>query len=110
MAPEAAGDIILVSSDQERIPIARKAVQLSRTLGDMFTNLGLNHDEAHLEPIPVTTVTTQILRKVVEYCTQHMDEPIPAESTNERIPATAIDAITEWDAEFMKVSAYFLHF
>ncbi|KAJ3213800.1 suppressor of kinetochore protein mutant [Clydaea vesicula] len=63
----------------------------------MLEDLGDNDDIA----IPLPNVSAPILTKVIDYATQHKDDPlVSAEEANAK---QSSDDITEWDKEFMNV-------
>jgi len=54
------------------------------------------------EPIPIPNVNEPVLRKVVEWCEKHRNDPIQSaeEENDNRKKSTDID---EWDQKFMQV-------
>lgn len=64
---------LIIENDLVEVP--SKAAKMSTTLKNMIEDLG---DSAN-EGIPVHNVTKAVFAKVMEYCKQHMDEPVKDE-------------------------------
>jgi len=58
-------------------------------------------DEGEDEPVPLPNVNAAILKKVIQWCTYHKDDPQPAEDDENKEKRT--DDICTWDVEFLKV-------
>uniref|UniRef100_A0A914CEH6 Skp1-related protein n=1 Tax=Acrobeloides nanus TaxID=290746 RepID=A0A914CEH6_9BILA len=96
--------ILLQSNDGEVFEVDRDVIRLSTTLNTMFQDLGMDAPEAAdslVDPIPIQNVNSAILKKVIQWCQYHKDDPpLPDESdTKEK----RTDDIPSWDVEFLKV-------
>jgi len=58
-------------------------------------------DEGEDEPVPLPNVNAAILKKVIQWCTYHKDDPPAAEEDENKEKRT--DDICTWDVEFLKV-------
>ncbi|KAJ3042764.1 hypothetical protein HDV00_006583 [Rhizophlyctis rosea] len=87
----------------EGVVVERKVAERSTLLKNMLEDVGT---ESSSEPIPLPNVSSKILKKVVEYCTHHKDDPTPAnddEKDSFDSSRKRSDDIDEWDAQFIKV-------
>ena len=58
-------------------------------------------DEDDDEAVPLPNVNAAILKKVIQWCTYHKDDPpLPEDDENKE---KRTDDITSWDMEFLKV-------
>jgi S-phase kinase-associated protein 1 len=91
--------LVLQSSDNENISVERSVAERSILIKNMVGDLG---EEAMTEPIPIPNVNAAVLKKVIEYCTHHKDDPETKteEDADSRKKSTEID---EWDQKFMQV-------
>ncbi|GMS89742.1 hypothetical protein PENTCL1PPCAC_11917 [Pristionchus entomophagus] len=95
----------LISSDNEKFNVAPKIAKMSKTVAVLME--ALNMDESQDEdifaknPIPLPNVDASILKKVIEWCTEHKDDPVPKED-EEKEKKNEIE-IPEWDQKFLKV-------
>lgn len=65
-------------------------------------------DEEALE-VPLKNVKTEVLRKIIEYCTCHVDTPPKAIPTPLPEAARTLDGIvSDWDSQFVRVKQSFL--
>lgn len=62
---------------------------------------GPDADSMLTDPIPLPNVNATILRKVIQWCQYHKEDPIPAEDVENKDRRT--DDIPSWDVEFLKV-------
>ena len=89
----------LESSDGEIITVEADVIRQAITIDDMLRDLedqGFSDDE----PIPIANVTSNILKKIIEWCRHHKDEnPLTEESESD----VKTDDIPTWDVEFLKV-------
>eukprot|EP00735_Rhodelphis_limneticus_P013172 TRINITY_DN671_c0_g1::TRINITY_DN671_c0_g1_i1::g.28815::m.28815 TRINITY_DN671_c0_g1::TRINITY_DN671_c0_g1_i1::g.28815 ORF type:complete len:173 (-),score=13.15,sp/P52285/SKP1A_DICDI/51.92/5e-50,Skp1/PF01466.14/2.3e+03,Skp1/PF01466.14/1.5e-34,Skp1_POZ/PF03931.10/1.7e-22,Skp1_POZ/PF03931.10/5.6e+03,Ribosomal_L22/PF00237.14/3.3,Ribosomal_L22/PF00237.14/32,SOCS_box/PF07525.11/1.3e+03,SOCS_box/PF07525.11/0.58,Med15_fungi/PF05397.7/4e+03,Med15_fungi/PF05397.7/15,Med15_fungi/PF05397.7/28 TRINITY_DN671_c0 len=83
--------IILKSSDDKEFSIDRDVAMMSKTIADLLAD---TDDQA----IPLPNVTSNILIKVIEYCTHH--------AQNKNAPE---DDLKTWDQEFMKIDQAVLY-
>ena len=86
----------LITSDGEVFEIDGKIAALSGLLVD-FVNEDEDGDKG--EPIPLANVTSDVMKKVIEWAEHHKDDPTQEENEEER----RTDDISAWDANFMKV-------
>lgn len=59
-------------------------------------------DGAEAEEVPVPNVTSTVLKKVLEYCEHHKDDPAEPADDSE-IRAKKSTEIGEWDLKFLQV-------
>ena len=58
-------------------------------------------DEDEEEVVPLPNVNAAILKKVIQWCTYHKDDPpLPDDDDNKE---KRTDDISSWDADFLKV-------
>ncbi len=93
--------IKLQSSNIDVFPVDMEIAKKSNTLRTMLNDLGIE-DSSEEEIVPLPNVTTDILRKVIEWCTVHKDDPEPNEDSDEYWE-NVTNEITGWDADFVKV-------
>ncbi|KAI9184477.1 hypothetical protein H9P43_003530 [Blastocladiella emersonii ATCC 22665] len=90
----------LTSSDGETLTVSLDVANRSVLLKNMLEDVG---DDADTE-IPIPNVTARVLKKVIEYCEHHKNDPLPnpdeEEDTEERRRSDDID---EWDSEYITV-------
>jgi len=67
----------------------------------MMSVVDLGMDEGEDEPVPLPNVNAAILKKVIQWCTYHKDDPQQAEDDENKEKRT--DDICTWDVEFLKV-------
>jgi S-phase kinase-associated protein 1 len=65
----------------------------SQTVKNMIEDTGMDH------PIPLPSVSSKILAKVIEYCKYHVDN----QKASDDKPATPEDEIKAWNLDFVKV-------
>ncbi|KAI9888956.1 MAG: hypothetical protein M1814_006134 [Vezdaea aestivalis] len=89
----------LTSSDGTDITVERAVIERSVLIKNMLEDIG---EGGVSESIPVPNVNEAVLRKVIEWCTHHRNDPQPTqdEETDSRKKTTDID---EWDQKFMQV-------
>ena len=93
--------IKLQSSEGEVFPIDVEIAKKSNTIRTMLSDLGIE-DSCEEETVPLPNVTTDILRKVIEWCTVHKDDPEPDEDSDEYWEKRT-NEITGWDVDFFKI-------
>ena len=86
----------LITSDEEVFEIDAKIATLSGLLVDFLNEDG---DDNNGEPIPLAKVTSDVMKKVIEWAEHHKDDPIQEKEEEER----RTDDISSWDANFLKV-------
>ena len=54
--------------------------------------------------MPLPNVESSILKKVIDWCQKHKDDPIPTEEDEEKyLQEASLDNIEKWDEDFFKV-------
>ncbi|XP_062039790.1 S-phase kinase-associated protein 1-like [Lepus europaeus] len=81
--------IKLQSSDGEIFEVDVETAKQSVTIKTTLEDLGMD-DEGDDDPVPLPNVNAAILKKVIQWCTHHKDDPPPPK-----------DPV--WDQEFLKV-------
>ncbi|KAK0732817.1 Skp1 family, dimerization domain-containing protein [Apiosordaria backusii] len=92
--------IVLESNEGAKIQVDRIVAERSVLIKNLIDDLG---EEAVLaEPIPIPNVNTQVLRKVIDWCTHHKNDAAQSadDDNDNRKKTTDID---EWDQKFMQV-------
>ncbi|KAK2101682.1 suppressor of kinetochore protein mutant [Saguinus oedipus] len=91
--------IKLQSSDGQIIEVDMKIAKQSVTIKTMLKDLGMD-DEGDDDPVPLPNVNVAILKKVIQWCTHHKDDPHPPEDDENKERQT--DDIPVWDQKFLK--------
>lgn len=100
--------IKLQSSDGETFPvdvdIARQSVTIRKMLEDLGIMEGEEEDDDVVldEVVTLPNVTAAILKRVIQWCTYHEDDPSPSDDDEAREKTT--DDISSWDSDFLKVN------
>jgi S-phase kinase-associated protein 1 len=94
-AAAATPKVKLQSVDEQEFEVPIEVAKMSETVKHMIEDIG--SDAA----IPLPNVTGTILKKVIEYCTYHLEHPVPAADEKKDFQRT--DDIIPWDQEFCKV-------
>ncbi|KAB5570045.1 Skp1 family, dimerization domain-containing protein [Coniochaeta sp. 2T2.1] len=91
--------VLLQSNDGVHIEVDRVVAERSVLIRNMIEDLG---DDQMSQPIPIMNVNEAVLKKVIEWCEHHRNDPIqPAdEEADTRKKTTDIE---EWDQKFMQV-------
>ncbi|KAI6092550.1 E3 ubiquitin ligase SCF complex, Skp subunit [Hypoxylon rubiginosum] len=98
-APPPAGSIRLMSNDNIKIDVEKTVAERSLLIKNMLDDLGPN---AEGQTIPIPNVTEPVLRKVIEWCEHHRNDP-PATNEDESDNRKKTTDIDEWDQKFMQV-------
>ena len=93
-------NIKLQSSDGETFDVDVDIAKQSVTIKTMLEDLGID-EEGDEDSIPLPNVNAVILRKVIQWCTYHKDDPAPPEDDENKERRT--DDIPSWDQEFLRV-------
>jgi S-phase kinase-associated protein 1 len=93
--------IKLQSSNGDVFPIDMEIAKKSNTIKTMLEDLGIEESNQE-ETVPLPNVTTDILKKVIEWCTVHKDDPEPDEDSDEYWEKRT-NEITGWDVDFFKI-------
>ncbi|KAI1732716.1 hemolysin-III related domain-containing protein [Ditylenchus destructor] len=92
----------LVSKDGQKFEVDLDVIRQSTTLNNMFNELGMdgfNADDVN-DPIPLPNINGAMLKKIVEWCIYHKDDP---PLTEERECEMRSKPIPHWDAQFLKL-------
>ncbi|KAG4302284.1 hypothetical protein PCANB_001560 [Pneumocystis canis] len=93
--------VTLMSSDNENFIVDKIVAERSILIKNMLEDVG----ESDM-PIPLPNVTSNVLKKVLEWCEHHRSDPFPLADDDLDLPihrskkSTEID---EWDQKFMQV-------
>ncbi|ODV88806.1 hypothetical protein CANCADRAFT_128786 [Tortispora caseinolytica NRRL Y-17796] len=86
----------LISSDGEQFEVERNVAEQSILIKNVIADIGDDTTE-----VPVPNVASSVLKKVLEWCEYHKDDPVVAE--DEINPRSRNIEIGEWDTKFMQV-------
>ncbi|MCO5591526.1 hypothetical protein L7F22_045511 [Adiantum nelumboides] len=87
----------LSTSDNEVFTVERDVAERSVLIKQMLDDLGDSD-----VPIPLPNVTSNVLKKVLDYCSHHRaDPPPPADEAEESRKRTT--EISDWDSKFIQV-------
>eukprot|EP01084_Bolivina_argentea_P206984 353251_1 len=89
--------VILVSNDGERFVIPKKVAQMS----DLVTTV--TEDEGSNDEIPLPDVKSNVLNKVLEFCTHHVDAPMPQIEKPLKSADLSECGVPEWDVKYVDV-------
>lgn len=98
-------NIKLQSSDNEIFECDLAVAKCSGTIRTMLEDLGIDENSED-EVVPLPNVNSAILRKVIQFCTYHKDDPVPTSNDDDENKEKRTDDITSWDADFLKVCFY----
>ncbi|KZZ97813.1 SKP1 component [Ascosphaera apis ARSEF 7405] len=87
----------LQSSDGAIIEVERAVAERSILLKNMLEDLGED-----VGPVPLTNVNESVLRKVIEWCEHHKNDPVTSDNDDAETRRRTTD-IDEWDQKFMQV-------
>jgi len=99
MAAEKSQIITLQSNDGVSIDVDRQVAERSMLIKNMMEDLG---DEAISTAVPIPNVNESVLKKVIEWCEHHKNDPQPAQDDDSDSRKKTTD-IEEWDQKFMQV-------
>ncbi|KAG5930393.1 E3 ubiquitin ligase complex SCF subunit scon-3 [Claviceps africana] len=93
--------IWLASNDNAIIEVDRVVIERSMLIKNMLDDIG---DEmiSQTNPIPIPNVNEAVLRKVIEWCDHHRNDP-PQPQDDESDGRRRTTDIEEWDQKFMQV-------
>ncbi|KAJ2907197.1 E3 ubiquitin ligase complex SCF subunit scon-3 [Zalerion maritima] len=90
----------LATNDHAVIQVERQVAERSIVVKHMLEDIG---DEAvGKEPIPLPNVNEAVLRKVLEWCDHHKNDP-PSTGDDDNESRKKTTDIEEWDQKFMQV-------
>ena len=88
-------NIVLISSDNQKIEIDSESAQKSLLLKGLITDFSNQQD-----PIQMPDIKYEILKKVVEYLTYYKDK-VPKDIPKPMPSANLSEVIDEWDVNFI---------
>jgi len=91
----------LQSSDGETFEVEMEIIKLSNTIKTMLEDLGAEDEESETEIIPLPNVNAAILKKIIQWCTYHKEDPPMLDEDDNKEKRT--DDIGSWDSDFLKV-------
>jgi len=91
--------LTLVSNDGVSIEADRVVAERSMLIKNMLEDLG---DEVAATPVPIPNVNEQVLKKVLEWCEHHKNDPVTTQDDDSDSRKKTTD-IEEWDQKFMQV-------
>ncbi|KAI0602859.1 S-phase kinase-associated protein 1A [Biscogniauxia sp. FL1348] len=91
--------IKLQSNDGHHIDVEKPVAERSLLIKNMLEDLG---ESAVGQTIPIPNVTEPVLRKVIEWCERHRNDP-PSTNEDESDNRKKTTDIDEWDQKFMQV-------
>ncbi|KAK2595755.1 E3 ubiquitin ligase complex SCF subunit scon-3 [Conoideocrella luteorostrata] len=101
MAEAKATKVWLSSNDQATIEVDRAVAERSVLIKNMLDDIGDDHI-TEKNPIPILNVNEAVLRKVIEWCEHHRNDP-PQAQDDESDGRRRTTDIEEWDQKFMQV-------
>ncbi|KAJ4987466.1 S-phase kinase-associated protein 1 [Stagonosporopsis vannaccii] len=90
--------IKLTTSDNIDIDVDRQVAERSILIKNLLEDLGGDNDEA----IPIPNVNEAVMKKVLEWCDHHRNDP-PASQDDDSDSRKKSTDIDEWDQKFMQV-------
>lgn len=100
MASETRQTLRLATNDHAIIEVERQVAERSIVVKHMLEDIG--EEAVGKEPIPLPNVNEAVLRKVLEWCEHHKNDPATTgEDENDSRKKTT--DIEEWDQKFMQV-------
>ncbi|KAG5997738.1 E3 ubiquitin ligase complex SCF subunit scon-3 [Claviceps spartinae] len=91
----------LASNDNAIIEVDRIVVERSMLIKNMLDDIG-DEGISETNPIPIPNVNEAVLRKVIEWCEHHRNDP-PQAQDDESDGRRRTTDIEEWDQKFMQV-------
>lgn len=92
--------ITLSSSDEHIITVPRAVAERSTLIKNMLEDF--DHEGSVTEAIPIPSVNETVLKKVLEWCEHHRNDP-PTTAEDESDTRKKTTDIEEWDQKFMQV-------
>ncbi|RGP62739.1 s-phase kinase-associated 1 [Fusarium longipes] len=93
--------IWLASNDSANIEVDRVVAERSMLIKNMLEDVG-DESITQSNPIPIPNVNEAVLRKVIEWCDHHRNDPPQAQDDESDARKKTTD-IEEWDQKFMQV-------
>ncbi|KZM19496.1 uncharacterized protein EKO05_0003103 [Ascochyta rabiei] len=97
-AANATPKVKLVTSDNAEMEVDRQVAERSILIKNLLEDLGGDNDEA----IPIPNVNEAVMKKVLEWCEHHRNDP-PASQDDDSDSRKKSTDIDEWDQKFMQV-------
>jgi S-phase kinase-associated protein 1 len=94
--------IYLASNDNATIEVDRDVADRSMLIKNMLEDIG-DENISQSNPIPIPNVNEAILRKVIEWCEHHRNDPHPTQDDETDARNRKTTDIEEWDQKFMQV-------
>jgi len=91
--------LTLHSSDGAELKVERQVAERSILIKNLLEDLP---EASTTEPIPIPNVNEAILKKVIEWCEHHKNDP-PASADEESDSRKKSTDIDDWDQKFMAV-------
>ncbi|CCF32791.1 E3 ubiquitin ligase complex SCF subunit scon-3 [Colletotrichum higginsianum] len=89
------------SNDNITIPVDRVVAERSMLIKNMLEDVG-DDSISQENPIPIPNVNEAVLRKVIEWCEHHRNDPVQTQD-DENDARKKTTEIEEWDQKFMQV-------
>jgi len=91
--------LTLVSNDGFEIPVELAVAERSMLIKNMLEDLG---GEQLDQKVPIPNVNEQVLKKVLDWCKHHKNDPATTQDDDSDSRKKTTD-IEEWDQKFMQV-------
>lgn len=92
--------LLLLSADGEVVPMPYDAALVSGVFRRMDYDCGVPKVGEH---IPISRVKGSILKRVVEWCTHHRNDPVPPKDGHFKKGQWRPDEIPPWDQQFLRL-------
>ena len=93
----------LRSSDGKILTVEADVIRQAKTIDDMLRDLedqGFSDDD---EPVPLPNITSNILKKIIEWCRHHKNDDPLTEDPSASEPNLKPEELPPWDTEFLNV-------
>jgi len=100
MTAETPKKLKLATNDHSVIEVDRQVAERSVVIKHMLEDIG--EEAATAQPIPLPNVNEAVLKKVIEWCEHHKNDPATNDSEENDSRKKTTD-IEEWDQKFMQV-------
>lgn len=92
--------VVLVTPEGTRVEVPRRVAEMSVLIREMLAD---DDDEDNVPEIPLPSVQHDILQKVVEFCTHHVDNPMAdiEKPLKSQLMSEVVD--DQWDSDFVEV-------
>ncbi|TIB81979.1 hypothetical protein E3Q22_00645 [Wallemia mellicola] len=95
---ESEARVNLLTSDNEQFTVDKDIAERSVLIKNMLEDIG---ESDH--PIPLPNVTSNVFKKVLEYCDHHRKDPLPSSDESADDSRKRTTDINEWDQKFIQV-------